>query len=383
MKIVIAIDSFKGSLSGIAAGNAVRRAAAEVFPAARIDVCPIADGGEGTLAAIMAANNGSLQTCRVCGPLSDTVEAVYGILPTTNTAVIEMAEAAGLPLVPQEKRDPELTTTYGVGELILDALAHGCRDFIIGIGGSATNDGGVGMLTALGYAFLDKDGAPIPRGAAGLSRLCTIKSDRAHPALSECCFTVACDVTNPLCGENGCSAIYGPQKGATPEAVARMDRALSHYAALCNRLLGSSHADTPGAGAAGGMGFALFSFLGAKAASGISLVMQKTGLPERLKDADLVITGEGRIDRQSAMGKAPIGIAAEAKRHGAAVIGLCGCTGEGAEECNSAGLDAIFPILQEPVSVCEAMEPHLAEENLFKTARQALLLFRAASGRNT
>lgn len=380
MKIIIAIDSFKGSLSSREAGEAALRAARDVFPDAEATVFPLADGGEGTADAIISANGGVMRRCRVHGPLGEAVNAAYGILPKTNTAVIEMAEAAGLTLVPPEKRDPERTTTYGVGELILDAIDKGCRDFIIGIGGSATNDGGVGMLTALGLSFLDKNGLPIPQGAAGLAKIDTISLDGAHPALSDCRFTVACDVTNPLCGERGCSAVYGPQKGASPEAVKRMDAALAHYAALTERAVGRSFEATPGAGAAGGMGFALFAYLGAVAESGISLVMRATGLTEALRGADIVITGEGRIDRQSAMGKAPIGVAAEAKRQGATVIALCGCVGEGAEECNSAGIDAILPILGTPMSTAEAMEPQTARENLYKTARQALLLYRAAKG---
>ena len=356
MKIVIAIDSFKGSLSSLEAGNAVLRAAREIFPEAEAEVCPLADGGEGTVEAIVTACGGVLQKCRVCGPLGEAVEATYGILPSTRTAVIEMAAAAGLTLVPEGRRDPELTTTYGVGELILDAIEQGCRDFIIGIGGSATNDGGVGMLEALGFGFFDNKGAPIPRGAGGLAALVAIATEGAHPALAECRFTVACDVTNPLCGEYGCSAVFAPQKGASPEAVARMDRALAGYAALTEELLGRSYKAAPGAGAAGGMGFALFAYLGAVAEAGISLVMRRTALYEKLRDADLVITGEGRIDRQTAMGKGPIGIAAEAKRHGATVIGLCGCVGDGAELCNREGIDAILPILPAPMTAEDAME---------------------------
>lgn len=383
MKVVIAIDSFKGSLSSREAGNAVLRAAREVFPAADATVFPIADGGEGTVEALVSANEGILQKCRVCGPLGEEVDATYGILPKTKTAVIEMAAAAGLTLVPEGRRDPELATTYGVGELILDAITRGCRDFIIGIGGSATNDGGTGMLEALGFAFLDHRGAPIPRCAIGLSALASIQTEGAHPALSECRFTVACDVTNPLCGENGCSAVFAPQKGASPEAVARMERALARYAILTEQTLGSSFENTPGAGAAGGMGFALLAYLGARLEAGISLVMSRTALRKALQSADLVITGEGRIDRQSAMGKAPIGIAAAAKRHGATVIGLCGCVGEGAELCNPEGIDAIFPILTAPMTTAEAMEKGRALDNLYRTARQALLLFKTASAQKS
>ena len=380
MRIIIAIDSFKGSLTSREAGEAALRAAREIFPDAEAEAFPLADGGEGTANAIISANGGVMRRCRVRGPLDEAIDAAYGILPKTNTAVIEMAEAAGLTLVPTEKRDPEKTTTYGVGELILDAIEKGCRDFIIGIGGSATNDGGVGMLTALGFAFLDKNGLPVPQGAAGLAKIDTISLESAHPTLSDCRFIVACDVTNPLCGEQGCSAVYGPQKGASPEAVTRMDKALVRYATLTEKTIGRSFENTPGAGAAGGMGFALFAYLGAVAESGISLVMRTTGLNDALHGADLVITGEGRIDRQSAMGKAPIGVAAEAKRQGATVIALCGCRGEGAEACNDAGIDAIFPILSAPISITEAMEPQTARENLYKTARQALLLYRAAKG---
>ena len=377
MKIVIAIDSFKGSLSTLEAGNAVLRAAREVFPDAEATVFPIADGGEGTVEAIVTANGGCFKACRVCGPLGEAVEAEYGILPDQKTALIEMAAAAGLTLIPKERRDPEKATTFGVGELILDAIRSGYREIIIGIGGSATNDGGVGMLQALGFSFLDKNKNEIPRGAAGLALLDRIETAGAHPALAECRFTVACDVTNPLCGEHGCSAVYAPQKGASPEAITRMDAALSHYAALTAAHCGVSHHNTPGAGAAGGMGFALMSYLGATPEKGISLLMEKINLREKLCGADLVITGEGKIDYQSAMGKAPIGIAAAAKRQGAVVIGLCGCTGEGAELCNREGIDAVFPILQAPATLAEAMDKQNACDNLFKTARQALLFFRA------
>ena len=270
------------------------------------------------------------------------------------------------------------TTTYGVGQLILDAIEGGCRHFLIGIGGSATNDGGTGMLSALGFAFLDEHGAPIARGAEGLASLAKIETTGAHPALRECVFRVACDVKNPLCGKEGCSTVYGPQKGATPETVAKMDVLLARYAALTQAVLPNADPDFPGAGAAGGMGFALRSYLGASLVSGVELVMDATHLEERVQNADVVVMGEGRLDGQTVMGKAPIGVASLAKRHCKLTLAIAGSIAPDATLCNAHGIDAFFPILQKPCSLEEALNPENAKRNLAATAEQAFRLITAA-----
>ncbi len=374
MKAVIAIDSFKGSLSSLRAGDAVRAALLAVFPSAEGQVFPLADGGEGTVRAIVAATGGCLRTVRVTGPLGTPCEAEYGCLPDHRTAVLEMSAAAGLPLVPEDERDPMHTTTYGVGEMIASAIAEGYRDFIIGLGGSATNDGGVGMLSALGYAFLDADGRPIARGARGLASLDRIVTEGALPALRECRFRVACDVENPLCGARGASAVFGPQKGATPAAVEAMDRALAAYAEKTAALLPTADPRAKGAGAAGGLGFALLAYLGATLTPGISLVIEATGLESAIAEADLVITGEGRLDGQSSMGKAPTGVAAAAKRHGKPCLAFAGAVTEEAAACHALGIDAFFPILRAPCTLSEAMDGETAYRNLKATAEEVFRL---------
>ena len=373
MKIVIAIDSFKGSLSTFESGRAVSEGIKRVFPNADTVVRPLADGGEGTVEAIVASRGGTACRPNVTGPLGESVEATYGVVD--RTAVIEMSAAAGLTLVPEEKRDPMNTTTYGVGEMIRHAIKEkGCRHFLIGIGGSATNDGGVGMLEALGFGFFDADGRPIERGARGLEKLARITSDGALPELCECRFDIACDVKNTLCGENGCSAIYGAQKGAKPEDIAKMDGWLSDYAALTAALTGKDHASDEGAGAAGGMGFAFVSYLGAALRSGIELVLGATDLESEICDADIVVTGEGRLDSQSCMGKAPVGVARAAKKHGKTVIAFAGAVSPDARLTNSHGIDAFFPIVRRPVTLSEAMDKKNAYENLRDTAEQVFRL---------
>ena len=344
-----------------------------------MEICPLADGGEGTVEAVTSAMGGELCEAVVTGPLGESTRAVYGIIPRSRTAVIEMSAAAGITLVPEDKRDPLRTTTYGVGELLLHAIREkGCRNFIIGIGGSATNDGGVGMLSALGFEFLDKGGNPIAMGAEGLSSLCKIKTDKAARELGECSFTVACDVKNPLCGENGCSAVYGPQKGATAESIELMDAWLSGYARLTAELFGKDLSNSEGAGAAGGMGFALKYYLGASLTSGIKLVMETTGLEERIKNADVVVTGEGRIDGQTAMGKAPVGVAELAKKYGKTVIAFAGAITEDSGECNKQGIDAFFPIVRTPCTLADAMNKENAYKNLKNTAEQVFRLIKCS-----
>ena len=371
MKAIIAIDSFKGSLSTYEAGAAVAEGIKRAFPDAVCTVSPLADGGEGTMAAIVSATGGKTVSVKVTGPLGEELTAEYGVTPD-GCAVIEMASAAGLPLIPPEKRNPLYTTTFGVGELIRHAICEsGCRKFIVGIGGSATNDGGIGMLSALGFEFLDSEERAVEPCASGLSKIAKIEIKNALPLLAECEFSVACDVKNPLCGELGCSAVYGPQKGATPESVRDMDKWLSGYARLTAALLGHSDENSPGAGAAGGLGFAFLSYLGARLVLGIDLVIERTSLEEKIKDADVVITGEGRLDGQSCMGKAPIGVAKAAKKYGKPVIAFSGCVTEDARLTNSHGIDAFFPILKAPCSLEAAMDTENAKKNLADTAEQA------------
>jgi glycerate kinase len=285
-----------------------------------------------------------------------------------------MSSASGITLISESERNPMLTTTYGVGQLIKDAISRGCRSFIIGIGGSATNDGGAGMLEALGFSLLDKNGQIIPRGARGLAELAEIRTDGALKELSECEFSIACDVTNPLLGEHGCSAVFGPQKGADPDTVKEMDALLARYAALSAKITGKDLSSIPGAGAAGGLGFAFITFLGGRLVSGIDLVMQLSSLEEKIKESDVVVTGEGRLDGQSAMGKAPVGVARLAKKHGKRVIAFAGAVTENARECNECGIDAFFPVLRGVTTLEEALDTNTAYKNVSATAYQVFRL---------
>ena len=376
MKVVTAIDSFKGSMTSMEAGFAAAAGIHRVDADAEVQVRPLADGGEGTVEALVAGMNGKTENVKVTGPLGEPVICEYGIIESTKTAVIEMAGAAGITQVPDEKRNPLYTTTYGVGEVIKDAIEKGCRRFIVGIGGSATNDGGVGMLQALGYAFLDKDGKQVLPGARGLKDITEITAAYVIPELAECKFRVACDVTNPLCGELGCSAIYGPQKGATPEMIQDMDQWLGAYAELAKERFPKADAKYPGTGAAGGMGFAFLTFTDAVLESGINIVLDETKLEDYIKDADLVITGEGRMDGQTAMGKAPVGVAKLAKKYGKKVIAFAGAVQRDARACNDAGIDAFFPILRGVVTLEEAMKNENAKQNLADTAEQVIRLMK-------
>lgn len=376
MNIVIAIDSLKGSLTSLEAGKAIETGIKKVYSEAVTKVLPLADGGEGTVEALTLGMGGKLQSIEVTGPLGNKILAQYGILSDGKTAIVEMAAAAGITLVPDNKRNPLYTTTYGVGEILLDAMHKGCRHFIIGIGGSATNDGGVGMLQALGYDMLDADGKPVPFGAAGLKVLCRIDDSRVTPELKECSFRIACDVTNPLCGEKGCSAIYGPQKGASPEDIALMDKWMGNYARISKEKYSHADANAPGAGAAGGMGFAFLTFTNATLESGIEIVLAETKLEDHISKADLVITGEGRLDGQTVMGKAPVGVARIAKKYNKPVIAFAGCVTPEATACNEHGIDAFFPILRGVVSLSEAMEPKNARQNMIDTVEQAMRLLK-------
>lgn len=374
MKVVVAIDSFKGSLSSFQAGGAVRDAVLRLDSAAEVIIKPLADGGEGTVDSFADAINSEIINLTVNGPLMRPVHAKYCILKDSATAVIEMASASGITLISAEERNPLETTTYGVGQLIRDAIEKGCRRFIIGIGGSATNDGGAGMLTALGYEFLDANGSPIALGAKGLKDLAEIKTDKVLPLLSECSFNIACDVNNPLCGENGCSAVFGPQKGATAEMIKDMDSWLERYAEKATSVSAKADKNLAGAGAAGGLGFAFSAFLNAKLQSGIEIILNEIHLEDEIKTADIVVTGEGRLDSQTVMGKAPIGVAKLAKKYGKKVIAFSGCASDTAEVCNENGIDAFFTILRNVTSLEEALNIENAYKNLSATAYQVFRL---------
>ena len=376
MKIVIAIDSLKGSLSSMEAGHAIEQGIRNVLPETKVLVKPLADGGEGTTEALVEGLGGEMIHVNVHGPLENPVDAAYGMISESKTAIMEMAAAAGIILVGKDKR-PLDATTYGVGEMIRDAITRGCREFIIGIGGSATNDGGIGMLTALGYEFLDAEGKPAGIGAGALYKVAKICDDKVMPELKDCHFRIACDVTNPLCGENGSTYIYGPQKGVTVELRDELDHAMGAYAQVVKAYNGTDYAKTPGAGAAGGLGFAFLSFLSGELLPGIELVLNAVEMDKAMEGADLVFTGEGRLDYQTAMGKAPVGIAKMAKKHGAKVIALAGAVIEGAQECNEQGIDAYFPILRQVVTLDEAMDPATARKNMVETTEQVMRLVAA------
>ncbi len=374
MKVVIAIDSFKGSLSSLEAGQAAGEGIRRVFPDAVTQVCPLADGGEGTVETLISGMGDTIRELPVTGPLGETVNGRYGILEDKTTAVIEMADAAGITLVLPEKRNPLYTTTYGVGETIRDAIKEGCRKFIIGIGGSATNDGGVGMLQALGFDFLDREGQSVPYGAQGLEKLADIRTEYALQELRACEFHIACDVKNVLCGSEGCSAVFGPQKGADDAMIHRMDEWLANYAALAAACSSGADPNYSGSGAAGGLGFAFRTFLGGSLEPGVELILRETKLEQKLRDADIVITGEGRLDGQTVMGKAPIGVAALAKKYSKRVLAFSGCVTEDARACNEHGIDAFFPIVRGAVSLEEAMERTNAARNMADTAEQVFRL---------
>lgn len=431
-KILVAVDSFKGSMTSIEAGKAIENGIKAVLPDAFIRVRPVADGGEGTTEALIyGRDNAHREECEVTGPLGERRTAAYVTYDSADgkTAVMEMAAAAGLPLVPEDRRDPMHTTTYGVGEMIRDAVTKGCERFIIGIGGSATNDGGIGMLQALGFSCLDAHGREVPYGAEGLGVLDRIiipdvmsvsenLSDLTHDGvarcsaadtakagavdtsgvegaefasrLSRCSFQIACDVTNPLVGEHGCSRVFAPQKGADAETVELMDVYMKHYADVVERSVeGKSDRYTPGSGAAGGLGYAFLMFLGGKLIPGIDIVLSETGIESDVDWADTVITGEGRIDTQTMMGKTPSGVARLAKKHGKYVIAIGGCFGDGAEVCIKEGVFnecyAVNNVLgiddSDPEQVRTAMKPENAAANLTTCAARITELKERMSAR--
>ncbi|MFL1469466.1 glycerate kinase family protein [Paraclostridium bifermentans] len=377
MKIVISIDSLKGSLTSIEAANAIKKGILSVDNKSDVVIMPLADGGEGTVEALVQGMNGEEKVISVTGPINEKVNATYGILKETNTAIIEMAQASGLPLVPAELRNPLNTTTYGVGEIIKEAIEKGCRNFIVGIGGSATNDCGVGMLQALGFEFYDENDNLVELGGKVLNQIKRIKTDNKLKELDDCNFKIACDVNNPLYGENGAAYIYGPQKGATEEIVKELDKGLKNFAEVVNKDLGKDIAHIEGAGAAGGLGFGFLGFLNSKLESGIKIILDEIKLEEVVKDADIVITGEGRLDNQTAMGKAPIGVAKLAKKHGAKVIAIAGCTTPDAVKCNEEGIDAYFSIVNKAMTIDEAMKKENATQNMIETTIQIFNLIKA------
>ena len=377
MKVVVAMDSLKGSLSSLQAGNAIREGILRAMPEAKVCVRPVADGGEGTVEALALGMNGHIETITASDSLGRPTDCSYGILADNQTAIIEMAAAAGLTLLSPDERNPLHTTTYGVGELIYDAISKGCRRFIIGIGGSATNDGGIGMLQALGYGILDKNGCQVPFGAAGLKEIEQITDTSVIPELRECHFRIACDVNNPLCGPNGCSAVFGSQKGADIDMIFQMDQWLKSYASICTQSFPHADAEFPGTGAAGGLGFAFLTFTHSVLESGIKIVLEETGLENYIQEADIVITGEGCLDAQTVMGKAPVGVARIAQKYGKTVIAFAGCVTEDAVLCNEHGIHAFFPILRKISTLNDAMLPAIAAQNLSDTAEQVFRLIHA------
>lgn len=395
MKVIIAIDSLKGSLTSMEAGQAIKEGILKAKPDALVSIKPLADGGEGTTDALIDGLGGKRVDLTVTGPMGVPVNCYYGILedtaatdshsPNSKTAVMEMAQAAGITLVPSMQKNPLVATTYGVGEMILHAIDNGCRSFIIGIGGSATNDGGIGMLKALGYEFLDESGNDVGEGGQALSKIHTIKSNNVNKNISLCNFKIACDVTNPLYGENGATYVYGPQKGVTEEMKETLDQGMAHFALQTAMHFGVNHALTPGAGAAGGLGFAFLSYLNGELTPGIDLILDAVGFEEELRligantDSSsaselIVVTGEGRLDHQTAMGKAPVGVARLAKKHGAKVIAFAGAVTKDAASCNDAGIDAFFPIVRGVTTLEEAINPENAKENMIATVEQVFRL---------
>ncbi|WP_318515908.1 glycerate kinase [Photobacterium leiognathi] len=376
MKIIIAPDSYKESLTAMEVATAIENGFRQVIPNAEYIKLPMADGGEGTVQSLVDASNGTIIERSVTGPLGEQVNGFFGLMGDGKTAIIEMAAASGLHLVSLELRNPMLTTSFGTGELILAALDKGVEHIIVGIGGSATNDGGIGMAQALGVRFLDKNNKQISYGGGVLDRLHHIDISNIDPRLVSVKLEVACDVDNPLCGEKGASQVFGPQKGATPEMVTQLDNNLAHYAEIIKRDLGNDVKDMAGAGAAGGMGAALLGLFNAQLRPGIEIVMDAVNLADVLQDADLVITGEGRIDSQTIHGKTPIGVARTAKRFNKPVIGIAGCLSYDCNVVHEHGIDAVFSVVPRSVSLAEALAE--AAINVELTARNVAAIYALA-----
>lgn len=372
-KIVIASDSFKGSISAAEVAACGERAVHRLFPDCEVVQLPVADGGEGTVETLTAALGGQSVATVVHDPLGRLITAQYGLITKEETAIIEMATASGLPLLQPEERNPWLTSTYGTGELIRDALERGCRKFLIAIGGSATNDGGMGLLQALGFRFLDAEGQELPGCGGSLSRIAQIDTSRALTALTECQFTVACDVTNPFYGREGAAYVFAPQKGADAEMVEALDQGLRHFAQLIQTTQGIAIDQLPGAGAAGGLGGGLVAFLQARLRPGIEMVLDALQFDTQIAGADLIFTGEGKLDTQTCMGKTPFGVLRHAQQQGIPVVALGGAV-EASEALNRCGFLAVLPILPYPTSLAKAMDSTFTQQNIERTVTQVLRL---------
>ncbi len=373
MRVVIAPQGLKGSLTAAEVGRAIALGVQTVYPGAEIVLVPVADGGEGTVQALVDTTKGELVWETVTGPLGTPVSAFFGVLGDGRTAALEMAACAGLPLVPHAQRDPRITTTYGVGELLLTAIGRGCRHIILGIGGSATNDGGAGMMQALGASLQTAENKAITHGGAALTTLSHISVEQLDTRLRDCVIEVACDVTNPLCGPTGASAVYGPQKGATSAMVRELDAALNHYATLIERDLGAAIRDIPGAGAAGGLGAGLLAFLHAQLRPGAQLILEAVKLEDALRTANLVITAEGQIDAQTASGKSVGAVATLAKRYNIPVLALTGGLGAGYQNVYPLGVDGIAVLPSGPMTLPYAIE-HAAALTTDATERMLRVL---------
>ncbi len=376
MKVVVAIDSFKGSLSSYELGETIERGIKKVYDDAEVTKVPIADGGEGTVEALVEGTGGEFIDIEVMGPLMRPLTARYGIMGNGKTAVMEMAAASGLPLVAPEERDPSKTTTYGTGEMIRDAVGRGCREFLVGIGGSATNDAGLGMMQALGYKFFDKDGNELGYGGEVMERVAHIDSSGALSELAECEFLIACDVDNPFHGPRGAAHVYGRQKGADDAMVESLDRGLVVLAETLKRERGKDVAELPGAGAAGGLGGGFVAFLDGRLEPGIDIVLKEVDMVREIEGADFVITGEGRIDFQSVMGKAPTGVSKLCKEHGIPVIAIAGCVADDADATHDYGIEALFSTINYPVSLEEAMDHDRARLFVEKNVEEIFRLIR-------
>lgn len=355
MNIVVAMDSFKGSVSAICACESIEKGIKKVCPDAKVYLFPVADGGEGTTEAVLSATEGEKITETVNNPQFEKITADYAILKD-GTAVIETAAASGLTLIEKDKRNPMISSSYGTGELIASALKKGARKFIFGLGGSATNDGGIGLAAALGFKFSDENGKELKPIAKELINIKRIDTENVNPLLKEAEFNIACDVKNPLCGENGASKVFGPQKGASESDVLALDEGLKSFAKVLKEASGIDFTDYPGAGAAGGIAIMLLAFYKCKVNSGIDLILDTINIDEKIKSADLVITGEGRIDYQSAFGKVPVGVSKHAKSFNKPVIALCGSIGKGYEEVYKYGIDSVFAVSKGPITLEESMK---------------------------
>lgn len=376
MKVMVAIDSYKGSISSSEASNAISLGIQDVYPNCEITALPLADGGEGTVEALVNATKGQFILKTITGPMREKIDAIYGILGNGRTAVIEVVAACGLTLVPIEKRNPLITTTFGVGELICDAMEKGCREFIIGLGGSSTNDAGVGMLQALGYRFLNENNEEVGYGGKELQHIRKIDRSKVYPLVEDCTFKVACDVNNPLFGLDGAAFVFGPQKGASREMILELDQGLKSFRNVVFQELGKDINQIPGAGSAGGLGAAFAGFLHADLQSGIQLVMEIIHLEEKIKNIDIIITGEGKLDGQTSMGKAPFGISQLAQKYNIPVIALAGGIPRNASPLNTSGMTSIFSILNEPMSLEDAMDYRTTFDNLYLVTNQIFRLIK-------